>query len=123
MHRGWNYMTAYNRGHVILVRFPHSDLKTYSKRPALVVQDEDIDTGLSQRVVVQITSNLQRTGETRVFVQKDSEEGQEMGLLTDSVIVADNIASILPVAIEKTIGRCCLSMPHVETALRKVLRL
>ena len=116
-------MMNYKRGDVVLVLFPHSDLQTYSKRPALVVQDEDIDTGLDQRVVVLITSNLQRTGETRVFVQKDSEEGQEMGLQTDSVIVADNIATILPKAIHKTIGCCCLTMPNVEGALRKVLRL
>lgn len=27
-----------NRGDVVLVRFPNSDLKTYKKRPALVVQ-------------------------------------------------------------------------------------
>jgi len=114
---------SYNRGDVILVRFPHSNLTTYSKRPALVVQDENIKTGLSQRVVVQITSNLQRSGETRVFVSKNTKQGQEMGVLTDSVIVADNIATILPMAIEKTIGRCCLSMPDVETALKKVLKL
>ena len=64
-------MTTYKRGDVILVKFPYSDLVRYKKRPALVVQDETVETGLSQRVVVQITSNLNRTGDTRVPVKKD----------------------------------------------------
>lgn len=51
-------MTTYKRGDVILVRFPNSDLVTYKKRPALVVQDENIDTGLNQWLVAMITSNL-----------------------------------------------------------------
>jgi len=89
-------MTTYKRGDVILVKFPYSDLVRYKKRPALVVQDETVETGLSQRVVVQITSNLNRTGDTRVPVKKDSPDGQAMGILSDSVIVADHLATVLP---------------------------
>ena len=62
-------MTAYKRGDVILVKFPYSDLVSYKRRPALIVQDETVATGLSQRVVTQITSNLNRTGDTRVLVK------------------------------------------------------
>ncbi len=116
-------MMSYKRGDVVLVRFPHSDLQTYKKRPALVVQDENIDTGLPQKIVTLITSNLDRIGETRVLVPKDSPGGREMGLLTDSVIVTDNIATILIREIEKTIGYCCLDMPAVEIGLKRVLRL
>jgi mRNA interferase MazF len=99
-------MTTYKRGEVILVRFPYSDLVRYKKRPALVVQDETVATGLSQRVVVQITSNLDRTGDTRVLVRKDSPNGQAMGILSDSVIVADHLVTVLPREIDKVIGRC-----------------
>ncbi|MFZ5452678.1 MAG: type II toxin-antitoxin system PemK/MazF family toxin [Thermodesulfobacteriota bacterium] len=115
-------MTAFKRGDVVLVKFPYSDLVRYKKRPALVVQDETVDTGLSQRVVVQITSNLERTGETRVLVKKDNPEGQAMGVLSDSVIVADHLATVLPREIDKVIGRCNC-MPDVEAALRRVLGL
>ena len=38
-------MTTYKRGDVILVKFPYSDLVRYKKRPALVVQDETVETG------------------------------------------------------------------------------
>ena len=120
--RAWRLMTTYKRGDVILVKFPYSDLVRYKKRPALVVQDETVETGLSQRVVVQITSNLDRTGDTRVPVRKDSPDGQAMGILSDSVIVADHLATVLPREIDKVIGRCTC-MPEVETALRRVLGL
>jgi mRNA interferase MazF len=113
-------MTTYKRGDVILVKFPYSDLVRYKKRPALVVQDDTVETGLSQRVVVQITSNLNRTGDTRVPVKKDSPDGQAMGILSDSVIVADHLATVLPREIDKVIGRCT-GMPEVETALKRVL--
>ena len=115
-------MTPFKRGDVILVKFPYSDLVRYKKRPALVVQDETIETGLSQRVVVQITSNLERTGDTRVRVSKDSPAGLAMGILSDSVIVADHLVTVLPREIDKVIGRCNC-MPEVDTALKRVLGL
>jgi mRNA interferase MazF len=115
-------MTAYKRGDVILVKFPYSDLISYKRRPALIVQDETVATGLSQRVVTQITSNLNRTGDTRVLVRKDSPDGQAMGILSDFVIVADHLATVLPREIDKVIGRCTC-MPEVETALSRLLGL
>jgi mRNA interferase MazF len=115
-------MTTFKRGDVILVKFPYSDLVRYKKRPALVVQDERVDTGLSQRVVIQITSNLGRTGVTRVLVKKDSPGGQAMGILSDSIIVADHLATVLPREIDKVIGRCTC-MLGVDDALRQVLGL
>ena len=115
-------MTAYKRGDVVLVKFPYSDLVSYKRRPALIVQDETVETGLSQKVLIQITSNLDRTGDTRVLVRKDSPDGQAMGILSDSVIVADHLATVLPREIDKVIGRCTC-MPEVETALRRLLGL
>jgi mRNA interferase MazF len=95
---------------------------SYKRRPALIVQDETVTTGLSQRVVIQITSNLDRTGDTRVLVRKDSPDGKAMGILSDSVIVADHLATVLPREIDKVIGRCTC-MPEVEIALRRLLGL
>lgn len=110
-----------SRGDVILLRFPNSDLKTYKKRPALVVQ-ADIDTGLSQKIVALITSNLKRTGSTRVPVSKYSDLGRQMGLQTDSVVVADNLTTILEREMDKIIGKC-IDFRLVEDALRKTFAL
>jgi len=71
-----------------------------------VVQDETVETGLSQRVVVQITSNLDRTGDTRVPVKKDSPNGQAMGILSDSVIVGRSSGHCPPQGNRQVIGRC-----------------
>lgn len=113
---------SYRRGDVILVRYPNSDLLTYKKRPVLVVQAEEVSTGLSQRIVALITSNLVRTGATRVTIQKDSGVGQRMGLLTDSVVMADNLATVLEREVDRVIGHC-LVMEQVDAALRIALRL
>lgn len=68
------------RGDVILIRFPNSDLKTYKKRPALVVQADDLETGLEQKIIALITSNLKRTGSTRLFFSKTKPRSNDYGL-------------------------------------------
>ncbi len=69
-----------------------------------------------------ITSNLERSGPTRVKVTKDSSIGREMGLLTDSVIVTDNLATVLGREVDKVIGHF-VAMEQVDVALRKTLAL
>lgn len=110
------------RGDVVLVRFPNSDLATYKKRPALVVQADGLNTGLRQRIVALITSNLDRSGPTRITIRQREPAGQTMGLLTDSVIVADNLATVLDREIDKTIGHCP-AMSQIDRALKLTLGL
>jgi mRNA interferase MazF len=115
-------MTSFNRGDVILVRFPNSDFRTYKKRPALIVQSDSLQTGLPQKIVVPITSNLNRTGKTRIRIERDSPIGQQMGLVVDSVIVVDNLATVLEREIDKKIGNCPL-MIEINNALKIVFDL
>jgi len=111
---------TYKRGDVILVRFPNSDLRTFKKRPALIVQGDGLHTGIAQRIVAMITSNLERTGPTRIRVGKSEPLGQAMGLRTDSVVVTDNLATVQEREIDKAIGQCS-DMPAVEQALKRTL--
>ena len=46
-------MTAYNFGDVILIGFPHTDLRNVSKRPALVIYDADDQDILVARITTQ----------------------------------------------------------------------
>jgi len=58
-----------SRGNVALVLFPDSNLQTAKRRPVLVVQADQLGTGLAQTIVAMITSNLARGGHpSRVFV-------------------------------------------------------
>lgn len=112
----------YKRGDVVLVLFPNSDLQTAKTRTALIVQSNNLQTGLPQVVVAMITSRLFRGNHpSRVLVFLSTPEGQQSGLLTDSVVMTDNLATIAEVAIDRIIGS--LPMTNVDTALRHTLNL
>ncbi len=115
-------MTNYKRGDVILVLYPNSDLQTYKKRPALVVQSDDVDTQISQMVVALITSNLNRTGAMRVRIYKNSSVCKQMGLMTDSVVMVDNLATVQDREVDRVIGDCPI-MEQVDIALGKIFAL
>lgn len=110
------------RGDVVLVLFPNSDLRSAKTRPALVVQADDLQTGLSQIVVAMISSQMSRANHpSRVTVLQASPEGRQSGLLLDSVVITDNLATITEPAIYRVIGS--LPMADVEAALRHTLGL
>lgn len=112
-----------NRGDVVLVLFPDSNLRTAKRRPALVVQADALNAGLPQTIVTMITSNMARAGHpSRVPVKKDSPLGQQMGLLTDSVIMTDNLATVPDTEIDRTIGTC-EDVAALDAALRHTLGL
>jgi len=75
---------TYKRGDVVLVIFPNSTLTTAKLRPALVIQADGLQTGLSQVIVAMISSNLSRANHpSRQKILRSSPEGQHSGLLTD----------------------------------------
>ncbi|MDZ4686021.1 MAG: type II toxin-antitoxin system PemK/MazF family toxin [Planctomycetaceae bacterium] len=113
----------YSRGEVVLVLFPDSNLRTYKRRPALVVQADALNTGLPQRIVAMISSNMARAGHaSRVTVLRASTEGRQMGLHSDSVILMDNLATVLDAEIDRSIGQRA-DMQAVDAALRHTLGL
>ena len=106
------------RGDVVRVYFPNSDLVSAKRRPALVVQADNLATGLSQILLAMITSNLNRADHlSRVSVNLDSLEGRASGLRTDSVIMTDNIVTVLETEIDSVLGRLS-SMEAINNALR-----
>ena len=114
---------SYERGQVVLVWFPHSDQETFSRRPALVVQADDLGTGIPQLVVAMITSNLDRLGHaSRVSVPLESDAGGVSGLVADSVVMTDNLATVLDKAVDCAIGTLP-DMAEVDAALRHTLGL
>lgn len=113
---------TYKRGDIVLVLFPNSDLQTAKRRPALVVQADNLQTGLSQVIVAMITSRMFRANHpSRVTIVVSTPEGQQSGLLSDSVVMTDNLATILDSEIDRVIGS--LPMTDVDKALRHTLSL
>src|SRR3990172_3215664 len=77
----WTSTMPFNRGQVALALFPDSNLRTAKKRPVLVVQADNLGTGLPQNIVAMITSNLARAGHpSRVSVSLATVPGQQSGL-------------------------------------------
>jgi mRNA interferase MazF len=112
----------YKRGEVILVLFPHSNLSTAKTRPALVVQADNLQTGLPQLIVAMITSKLFRANHSsRVSIFISTPEGQQSGLLSDSVVMTDNLATISESEIDRKVGT--LPMVKIDAALRHTLNL
>jgi len=113
---------GYKRGDVVLVLYPNSDLRTAKTRPALIVQADDLQTGLPQVIVAMITGRLFRANHlSRVMVTVSTPTGQQSGLLIDSVVMTDNLATVAEIAIDRVIGT--LPMPDVDNALRHTLKL
>lgn len=113
---------VYKRGNVVLVLFPNSNLTSVKPRPALVVQADDLQTGLPQIIVAMITSKTFRAHHrSRVLITLATSAGQQSGLLSDSVVMTDNLATIVETAINRVIG--ALPMDEVGAALRHTLNL
>ena len=110
------------RDDVVLVLFPNSNLSTAKTRPALVVQANNLQTGLPQLIIAMITSQMFRAGHpSRVTILLSSPEGQQSGLLTDSVVMTDNLATITLSTIHRVIGS--LPTADINEALRHTLGL
>jgi mRNA interferase MazF len=110
------------RGDIVLVLFPNSNLTSAKTRPALIVQADELQTGLSQVIVAMVTSQMSRSGHpSRVTILLNSPAGEQSGLLTDSVVMTDNLATVSLSAIHRTIG--FISTTDIDAALKHTLGL
>ena len=113
---------TFKRGDIVLVLFPNSNLNSAKTRPAIIIQADNLETGLSQLIVAMVTSQLLRGNHpSRVTILLDSPEGQQSGLLSDSIVMTDNLVTISLSAIYRVIG----SIPtiNIDRALKHTLNL
>jgi mRNA interferase MazF len=77
---------------------------------------------LPQLIVAMITTKLFRANHpSRVAIFLSTTEGQQSGLLSDSVVMTDNLATIRESEIDRKIGT--LPMINIDGALRHTLNL
>jgi mRNA interferase MazF len=113
----------YRRGDVVLVLFPDSNLRTSKRQPALVVQADQLGSDLPQTIVAMITGNMARAGHrSRVIVRVADESAKRSGLLMDSVIMTDNLATVREAEIDRVIGTFT-DLSELNAALRTTLHL
>ncbi len=108
------------RGDVALVVFPNSDLITAKTRPVVIVQADNLQTGLSQVIVAMITSRMIRgIHPSRILILLNTIAGKQSGLLTDSVVMTDNLTTVTISAIYNIIGS--LPTAEIDKALKHTL--
>ncbi len=113
---------AFKRGDVVLVSFPNADRTTAKTRPALIIQTNNLQTGLPQIIVAMITSQMLRSGHpSRVTIRLNSTIEKQSGLLSDSVVMTDNVATITMSAVHRVIGT--IPTADVDVALKHTLNL
>jgi len=113
----------YSRGDVVLVLYPNSDLVTAKKRPALVVQRDNLNSGLPQIVIAMLSSRTFRANHPcRVLIKRGEPTFEQTGLLDDTVLMADNLATVLEAEVDRRIGHWP-KIAEVDNALRYTLSL
>lgn len=75
-------------------------------RPGLVVQHDDNNSRLQNTIIAAITSTTHRSGQpTQLLISVKTPEGRQSGLLFDSVVTCENLATIDKTLIHRTIGK------------------
>ena len=89
----------YKRGEIVLVEFPFTDLSGRTRRPAVVLSDNSFNQSGTDRIVAQITSNINahRLGDHIIT------EWQQAGLPKPSV-VRTKLATLATSKITKALG-------------------
>jgi len=113
----------FNRGDIVLVLYPNSDLRTAKKRPALVVQRDNLDSALPQVIIAMLSSRTFRAGHpSRVLVQQGDPYFAQTGLLGSTVLMTDNLATVMEAEIDHRIGQWP-RMTEADEALQYTLGL
>ncbi len=91
-----------DRGTVVLVPFPYTDLKTTKTRPALVLSSKDHNKAEGDVILCGITSNLRNSPASVLIDQADMAKGK---LLKPSRIKAGKLLTVDSSIIRKELGQ------------------
>ncbi|WP_088258385.1 type II toxin-antitoxin system PemK/MazF family toxin [Fimbriiglobus ruber] len=113
------------RGDVVLAWYPFSSGTGGKRRPCLVVQNDPDNVRLANTVVAQITSNIRAATEpTQLLIKVNTPEGQQAGLLHDSLVSCNNLATIEQALIDRAIGSLpATTMTKVDECLKVSLQI
>jgi mRNA interferase MazF len=112
------------RGEVVIVDFPYSDQIASKIRPALVVQANLWNQKLDDTILAPITSshNLSDITPTQYFIDILTPEGQQTGLILNSVVRCGNLITYNQSLILRIIGRLSPhAMQQIDGCLKAAL--
>src|SRR5438067_11488669 len=108
------------RGDVVIVDFPVTDVPAAKRCPALVVQNDRDNQRLRKTVVALITGNLRRRGDpSHVFVHPSTPDGAASGLYGPSLVSCNNLLTVEHSSIVRTVGLLAAALMQLENACFK----
>ncbi len=113
------------RGDVVLTWYPFASGRGGKRRPCLIIQNNADNQKLANTVVAQITGVLSRRGDkSHLLIEATTPEGQQAGLLHDSLVSCNNLATIEQRLIQKVIGSLPAgTMQKVNECLKAALEI
>ncbi len=113
------------RGDVVLVLYPFASGRGASRRPALIVQNNRDNRRLDNTIIAQITTNmLHVNAPTHLRIPWGTPEGQQAGVLHDSVVSCNNLATVQEDRIHRVIGYLPDAIMHrIDECLKAALGL
>lgn len=113
--------TTYEKGDILIVPFPFSDLSGIEQRPVLVISSNEYNAECDDVVTCGITSNLKDFKYSVVIENNNLENGK---IPAKSRVKADKMFTIEKSIIRKKIAKIDTEMlKNVESKLREVLEL
>jgi mRNA interferase MazF len=114
-----------HRGDVVLAWYPFASGHGAKRRPCLVIQNDADNAKLSNTIVAQITSILKRVGDkSHLLIEAATPEGKQAGLLHDSVVSCNNLATLEQTLIDKVIGSLpSVTLQQVDACLKAALEI
>ena len=113
---------SFNRGDVVLVPFPFTDLTTHKQRPALVISSNQFNSSSADIILLGITSQIPRD-----LAQSDyrlnPDEQQKAGLPRPSMVKSAKVVTLSQALVRRTIGRLpAQTVNQVVSKLNEVTR-
>jgi mRNA interferase MazF len=113
------------RGDVVLAWFPNATGVGGKKRPCVVIQNDEDNRKIANTVIAFITSTLSRRGDkSHVYIDVGTPEGKQAGLLHDSIISCNNLATIEQNDVHKIVGSLApATVQELNECLRAALEI
>ncbi len=95
---------SFDRGDVVLVPFPFTDLTTQKQRPALVISSKSFNDSSADAILLAITSQIPKDLEHSDY-RLSPDEQKKGGLPKPSIVKAAKVVTLSQALIRKTVGR------------------
>jgi mRNA interferase MazF len=116
---------TFQRGDIVMTRFPHAGGRRGKKRPAVVIQADVYNSHLKHVIVAEITTNLAPAADpASLLIDVATPEGQGTGLAQTSVVCCLFLSTVAETRITQVIGN--LSDPlkaQLDACLKSALQL